>query len=184
MNTDFNLTGSRDPQQQALNLAEVYVRGTARMLALQVSAMRAVLETQGRSAALLGGPDWSELFDRRTGEQLSTLFETGAEQTVRLLHRANAAALQVQQQFGALIEQQAQQATQQMQRSMEEMGRRSREGLEQLGRMSMRGVDEAARTASAAQYTAEQPVPQQTIITPGAEQSGSSEERARSRRSA
>jgi hypothetical protein len=183
MNTDFNVTDSRDPQQQALNLAEVYVRGTARMLALQVSAIRAIIETQGRSAALLGAPDWSQLFDRRTGEQLSTLFETGAEQTVRLLHRANAAALQVQQQFGALIEQQAQQATQQMQRSMEEMGRRSREGIEQLGSMSTRSGAEAGRTVSTAQYAAEQPVPQ-TIITPGSEQSGSGEERARSRRSA
>jgi hypothetical protein len=188
--SNIDSSAARAAQQQALNIAEIMVRGSARMLELQTSAARAVLQMQGRNAALLGVPDWSNLFTGQGAEQLESLFQTGADQSVHFLRTANEAIQQVQRQFGELMERQTQQVADQMRRSVEEMTRRSREGMEQLSRVS----DEAMQRAQRASEEAEREIPQpqeaapaspSPIITPGIDAAGTSvEERARSRRSA
>jgi DNA anti-recombination protein RmuC len=190
---DRMYSNSQAGAQQALNLAEIFLRGAARMLDLQTAAARAVLQTQGRSAAILGAPDWSAAFNGRSDEQLSHLFETSADQSVRFLRTTNEAMQQVQQQLGALLEQQTQQVTEQMRRSMDELVRRSQDGVEQMGRTSdemmqraRRMSDEAGREGQRAQAAqqAETSSASSGIITPGGEAAGTAEERTRARRNA
>jgi hypothetical protein len=190
---DRMYSNSQAGAQQALNLTELFVRSTARMLDLQLAAARAMLQTQGRSAAMLGAPDWSAAFNGRGEEQLSQLFQASADQSVRFLRTANETMQQVQQQLGELVEQQTQQITEQMRRSVDELMRRSREGMEQMGRASdemmhqaRRMSEEASREGQRAQHlqSGEPASSHAGIITPGSEGAASSEERTRARRSA
>ncbi len=143
-------------QQTVVNLAEVLVQGTARILDLQATATRTFLQTQSRSAAMLGAPDWSPLFNGRNGEELSHLFSASAEQAVEYLRQTNAAWREVQQQFTDLLDQQTQQFTEQMRKGMEEVGRRGQEEMDQLRRAAMQTASAAERTGRDAVHTTEQ----------------------------
>jgi DNA anti-recombination protein RmuC len=182
---DFGMYAGRSAEQ-AVNLAEIFVRGTARMLELQGAAARTVLQTQGRSAALFGAPDWSVVFNGGGNEQFQNLFETGAEQAVRFLRIANETIQQFQSQLGVLIEQQTQQATEQMRHSIEEMARRSEQTIQQLTRLSGQVTDQARGMAEEAGRAMQRPLSDQgsqpAIITPGTGTlAGTTEGRARAR---
>jgi hypothetical protein len=188
--TTFDTHAGRTAQQHALSFAEAMVRGAARMLELQTSATRAVLQMQGRNAAMFGVPDWSGLFDGRSAEQLESLFHTSADQTVHFLRSANETLQQVQQQFGQLMERQTQQVAEQMRRSLEEMTRRSREGMEQFTRASDEALQRSQRAGEdlgrELQRTQEATAAASSpIIASGSEPVSSGiEDRSRSRRSA
>jgi hypothetical protein len=155
---------ARAAQQQALNIAEFMLRGSAHMVKLQNAAARALLATHGRTAAMLGGPDWSAAFNGPGSEQLEALLDTGTEQAVRVLRTTNDTVQQVQQQFATLVEQQARMLTDQLRSSIEEMTRRSRDSVERFGRLSEEGVQHVQQAGLDAQRSG---FPTQQIITPG-----------------
>jgi hypothetical protein len=163
---DSSFASGRAAQQQALNLAEFLVRGSAQMLKLQSSATRAMLATQGRTAAMLGLPDWSAMFNGPGSEQLEALLDTGAEQAVRVLRTSNDTVQQAQQRFAELVEQQTRTLSERMRESVDAMTRRSREGVQQFTRMS----DEAAALTRDAveevQQAAQPPEQPPVIVTP------------------
>ncbi|HET9663927.1 MAG TPA: hypothetical protein VFP00_06845, partial [Burkholderiales bacterium] len=72
-------------QQHAANLADIMVQGAARIVELQTSTARVLLRAQGRSAAMFGAPDWTEILGRNGAEHFSELFVTGAQQALNLM---------------------------------------------------------------------------------------------------
>jgi hypothetical protein len=146
---------SQGAQQQGVSFAEIFFKSTARILDIQTAAARSLLQTQSRSAAMLGVPDWSDLFNGRTGEQLSNLYNTGAEQAVNYLRQTNETLREVQHQFGQLVEQQTQQVTEQMRQSMEELGRRGQQSIDEMRRATDQAMQQA-RQAQTEQHRASQ----------------------------
>jgi hypothetical protein len=110
-------------QQHVSNFAEIMMQGAARIVELQTSTARLMLRAQGRSAAMFGAPDWTELLGRNGGETLSL----------------------VQQQVGQLVEQQTAQVAQQMRQGVEEVSRRTEETLEQLRQTTEQAAEEMQR---------------------------------------
>src|SRR5262245_6925687 len=91
--------------QSAISFADIYMRGAMRIADLQMSAMRVLLQTQGRRARMLGAPDWSHAFNGPS-EQLSQLFNSGAEQALGLMRQTNETISEVNQQLGKVMQQQ------------------------------------------------------------------------------
>ena len=121
---------SRNPQQTT-NLAEIFVQGMARIVNIQTTAARVLLQSQGRSAALFGAPDWTEALNRQS-EHFSELFATGAEQTVNLIRQTSETVNGLQQQVGQLFERRTAQVTEEMRSGIEDLARRSEQGLEEM----------------------------------------------------
>src|SRR5262245_53603452 len=63
-------------QQQIANLSDIFVQGMARMVDLQTAATRVLLQSQWRSAAIFGAPDWSRAVNWPT-EHYAQLFTAG-----------------------------------------------------------------------------------------------------------
>jgi uncharacterized protein (DUF885 family) len=134
-------------QQHVSNLAEIMMQGAARIVELQTSTARLMLRAQGRSAAMFGAPDWTELLGRNGGGHISELFITGAQQALNVMRHTNETLSLVQQQVGQLVEQQTAQVAQQMRQGVEEVSRRTEETLEQLRQNAEQAAEEMQRAA-------------------------------------
>ena len=134
-------------QQQISNLPEIFAQGVARIIDMQTAAARVFLQTQARSAAMFGAPDWTQAFNRQ-GEQVTQLFSTGAEQTLKLIRQANETVSEVQEQVGQLLEQQTAQATEHLRSGFEEVSRRSEQTLEEMRQTTRQVAREAQRAQS------------------------------------
>ena len=132
-------------QQHVSNLAEIMVQGAARIVELQTSTARLLFRAQGRSAAMFGAPDWTELLGRNGGGHISELFITGAQQALIVMRHTNETLSLVQQQVGQLVEQQTAQVAQQMRQGVEEVSRRTEETLDQLRQTTEQAADEMQR---------------------------------------
>jgi hypothetical protein len=64
--------------KHAINLAEILLQGTARILDIQAAGTKTFLQYQAKGAVMFGAPDWSELFKRSNGR----FFETTADQAL------------------------------------------------------------------------------------------------------
>ncbi|MGQ0749561.1 MAG: hypothetical protein ACT4PS_03410 [Betaproteobacteria bacterium] len=135
-------------RQHASNLADIMVQGAARIVELQTSTARVLLRAQGRSAAMFGAPDWTEMLGRNGTEHFSELFVTGAQQALNLMRHTNQTLSLVQQQVGQLVEQQTAQVAEQMRQGVEEVSRRTEETLEQLRHTTEQAAEEAQRASA------------------------------------
>jgi hypothetical protein len=131
-------------QQHVTNLAEIFLQGAVRLVDIQTTAARVLLQTQGRSAAMFGAPDWTQTVSRQ-GEQLKQLISTGAEETLKIMRQANETVSEMQQQFGQILEQQTSKVTDEMRTGVEEVSRRTEEGLEQMRQTTHQAAAEAQR---------------------------------------
>jgi len=131
-------------QQHVTNLAEIFFQGAIRIVDIQTTAARVLLQTQGRSAAMFGAPDWTPTVTRQ-GEQLTQLLSVGAEETLKIMRQANETVSEMQQQVGQLIQQQTAQVTDEVRNGVEEVGRRTEEGLEQLRHTTQQAAAGAQR---------------------------------------
>lgn len=139
-------------RQHAANLADIMVQGAARIVELQTSTARVLLRAQGRSAAMFGAPDWTEMLGRNGTEHFSELFVTGAQQALNLMRHTNQTLSLVQQQVGQLVEQQTAQVAEQMRQGVEEVSRRTEETLEQLRHTTEQAAEEAQRAGEEGEY--------------------------------
>lgn len=129
-------------QQHTANLADIVVQGAARIVDLQTSTARVLLRAQGRSAALFGGPDWTQMLGQPATDHLSELFMTGAQQALNLMRHTNETLSMVQQQMGQLMEQQTAQVAEQMRQGVEEVSRRTEETLEEFRHTTQQATEE------------------------------------------
>ena len=134
--------GRTQQQQHTANLADIVVQGAARIVDLQTSTARVLLRAQGRSAALFGGPDWTQMLGQPATDHLSELFMTGAQQALNLMRHTNETLSMVQQQVGQLMEQQTAQVAEQMRQGVEEVSRRTEETLEEFRHTTQQATEE------------------------------------------
>ena len=136
---------TQERAQQAANIADIMVQGAARIVELQTSTARVLLRAQGRSAALFGAPDWTQMLGRNGSEHISELFVTGAQQALNLMRHTNQTLTLLQQQMGQLVEQQTAEVAEEMRHGVEEVSRRTE--LDQLTQTRQQHGEEAQQWA-------------------------------------
>ena len=141
--------GQQQQQQYASggqfqNIAEVALRGTALLFDLQLEATRNAWETQARGAALLGAPDFSNLF-RIGDDRARRVFSASTEQLVNTMRRTADTVIAMQQEIGRLAEQQTIGMTDQMRQQIEQFGQQTQRGLEEIQQMSVEQLDQATQ---------------------------------------
>ena len=109
-------------QQTANTLAEILLQQATRMMQLQASAARALLRTQARSYAALGGPDWSQLFGTESERRFDNLLQTTTEQSLSFLRQTNHSMFELQQAINGLIVRQTDELSAQIRSNMEQIG--------------------------------------------------------------
>ena len=134
-------------QQSTFNIADLFLQGAMRIMDMQASAARVLLQTQGRSARMFGAPDWTYPLNGPS-EQVSQLFAAGTEQAMHLARRTSETISEVQQQFGQLVEQQTAQLAEEMRQGMEEVSRRAEKSLQDLRQTTERAAGEARRASA------------------------------------
>ncbi|MGH8603875.1 MAG: phasin family protein [Gammaproteobacteria bacterium] len=148
-NEDSNTTQQREAGvQHAMNFAEIFLHGTARVMDIQLDAVRTFLQYQTRGAAVFGVPDCSKIFDR-SENGLSRLVEASADKTLAYMRQANEAFSEMQSSLGHVIEQQIQEVSEQLQTGLEEGRRIADKGLQEGKRMIKETADEAAQRSAA-----------------------------------
>ena len=131
-------------QRHVTNLAEIFFQGAVRLVDIQTTAARVLLQTHGRSAAMFGAPDWTPAVTRQ-GEQFKQLISAGTEETLKIMRQANETVSEMQQQFGQLLQQQTAQVADEMRNGVEEVGRRTEEGLQQMRLTTQHAATEVHR---------------------------------------
>jgi len=148
----MNGNGKQDYQrtnEHARRMTEIALRGTALLWDLQADAARNLLETQARTAVMLGAPDFTQIFHLGEGRSTST-FSATMDQALKSLRQINETATEVQWELVRVAEKQTEGIAQRIQESIEELGRRSEQGLEEIRRLAEEEVSEieaAARDA-------------------------------------
>jgi phasin family protein len=127
--------------KHAINLAEILLQGTARILDIQAAGTRTFLQYQAKGAAMFGAPDWSELFKRSNGR----FFETTADQALNYMRQTGEAISAIQTDMVHLIEEQTEELSEQMQQGLKEAGERIQEGIEEGRRMTQEATKEVRR---------------------------------------
>lgn len=144
MSTTEGIQQRETGTQQAMNFAEIFLQGTARVMDIQLAAVRTFWQYQAKGATLFGVPNCSKIFD--AGENgMSRLFEASAEKTLSYMRQANETFADMQSNLGQAIEQQVQEVSAQLQTGLEEGSKIAEEGLEEGKRMSKATVDEIQR---------------------------------------
>ncbi|HEX2244935.1 MAG TPA: phasin family protein, partial [Gammaproteobacteria bacterium] len=138
--------------KHAINLAEILLQGTARILDIQAAGTRTLLQYQAKGAAMFGAPDWSELFKRSNGR----FFETTAEQALNYMRQTSEAISAIQTDMVHLIEEQTEELGEQIQQGLKEAGERIQEGIEEGRRMTQEATKETRRGLREAEEAVEQ----------------------------
>ena len=128
--------------QQLQSMAEVALRGTALLFDLQMETARNIMRTQARTAALLGAPDYSELF-RLGDDRARRLFAASAEQMLTSARQARETVFEVQRQIGRLAEQQTIGIAEEMREQMQQMTRHTEAGLQEIKQVAASEADYA-----------------------------------------
>ena len=111
------------------------MRGTAFLWDLQMETARNLWRTQARAAALLGIPDYSELFGIGD-ERARRIFSSSAEQVLDTARQARDTVVEVQRQLGRLAEQQTIGLTEGVREHIEQIGRQTELGLHEIQQMT------------------------------------------------
>ncbi|MGH8610780.1 MAG: phasin family protein [Gammaproteobacteria bacterium] len=144
MSTNEGMQQRETGTQQAMNFAEIFLQGTARVMDIQLAAVRAFLQHQAKGATLFGVPNCSKMFD--AGENgMSRLFKASAEKTLSYMRQANETFAEMQSNLGQAIDEQVQEVSAQLQTGLEESSKIAEEGLEEGKRMSKATADETQR---------------------------------------
>jgi hypothetical protein len=132
--------------QQTVNLAEIFLQESARLLENQAAVARAVMRTQARSLAAFGAPDWSSLYTQENERQFSEFIKTSTEQALSLMRQTNQKLQQFQQAFNEIVSRQTSKVTAQVRTSAEEIGQGTNE-IEQQLREAAQQTPQQARSA-------------------------------------
>lgn len=139
--TDLTLrdaSGTFNPVQAA----ELALRGAEQLYDIQMSAARVMLQAQANTAAAFGMPDWSSSFFDLAIDQTRQMWCAGAEQVLDAAQRASDITTELQRNAGQLIESQAAQATDTLERGMQEFNDQATQNLSSLSR-AMDGATQA-----------------------------------------
>lgn len=138
--------------RQFQSMAEVALRGTALLWDLQMETARNLWRTQARTAALLGIPDCSDLFNIGD-DRARRLFSASAEQVLNSARQARETVVEMQRQLGRIAEQQTIGITEEVRDQIQQMGRHTEQGLQEIKQMA---ASEANHVEGIAQHAANQ----------------------------
>ena len=130
---------ARNGADQALNLAELAIRGTSVLLDIQLAALRNAWQLQARSAAAFGVPDYSD-FLRQAESGTQNLMSASAEQMLASARQASHAIDELRDQFGQIVEQGTLQLSDEIRHGIEEIGQRASEGIESVKNLAQQGL--------------------------------------------
>ena len=133
--------------QPVLNLAEIVVQSTARLINLQAAAARALLQTQMRSSALRGAPDLSHVFASDTMREISELFTAGAEESMKLMRQTNETIGQLQKELSDAFMLQTEQWSEQIRKNVQDIEQRTQQAVLQVREVTQRERKAARETA-------------------------------------
>ncbi len=142
--------------QQLQSMAEVALRGTALLFDLQMETARNIMRTQARTAALLGAPDYSELF-RLGDDRARRLFAASAEQMLTSARQARETVFEVQRQLGRLAEQQTIGIAEEMREQIQQMTRHTEAGLQEIKQVAASEADYAQDLVDDAMHDEQRP---------------------------
>jgi mevalonate kinase len=131
-------------QQQIANFAEIFVQGIARIVDIQTSATRVLLQTHGRSASFFGAPDWTRALNWQH-ERFAELFTAGTEQTMNFLRQTSETVNEVQAQVGRILEQRTAEVTDEIRNGVKEVTRRGEQSLEEMRNTTQQAIRQARR---------------------------------------
>jgi hypothetical protein len=135
--------------QQFHSMAEVALRGTALLWDLQMETARNMWRTQARTAAMLGIPDCSALF-QIGDDRARRLFTTSTEQILSSARQARETVVEMQRQMGRLAEQQTIGLTEEVRDQIEQIGRHTEQGLQQIREIAASEADHVERFVDSA----------------------------------
>jgi gas vesicle protein len=130
--------GEGEPLRQ---VAEVALRGSALIFDMQMDVMRSLWQAQARSAAMLGAPDFADLF-RADDQRARRMFSSSAEQVAQTLRQTTQAVLAVHREISRAAERQAIGIGEQMRQQFAEFGQETQRSLEELQQSAMRHTGE------------------------------------------
>jgi len=145
---DVNKAASNGARR-AINLAEIMVQGSARMFELQAAAARTFYQYQAKSAAMLGAPDWSQLFK---GNGNTRFFESTAEDVLNYMRQTSETIAEIQSDMCHLVEEQTAELSDQLQHGLKQTGALMSEGLEESKRMTEQAAERAAQEGKRAKH--------------------------------
>jgi hypothetical protein len=114
------------------SLAEIGLRGTAQVIDMQYSALRALWETRARTAAAFGYPDYAGAFAGHDDDRVRQVLQTTTEQLVDASQQMSEATAQIQSHVRRIFESQAQATAENWQQTIEQFGARAAESSQQL----------------------------------------------------
>ena len=135
--------------QQFHSMAEVALRGTALLWDLQMETARNMWRTQARTAAMIGIPDCSALF-QIGDDRARRLFTTSTEQILSSARQARETVVEMQRQMGRLAEQQTIGLTEEVRDQIEQIGRHTEQGLQQIREIAASEADHVERFVDSA----------------------------------
>lgn len=135
--------------KRAINFAEILVQGLARMFEIQAAAARNFCQYQAKSAAMLGAPDWSELFK---GNGNSRFFESTAEEVLSYMRQTSETIAEIQSDMCHLVKQQTAELSDQLRQGLKQTGALMSEGLEESKRMTEQAAERAAQEGKRAKH--------------------------------
>jgi hypothetical protein len=129
---------------EAFQVTDIAVRGAALLWDLQMQTARSLWRTQARTAAMLGLPDYSELFD--VGDvSARRVFSASAEQVLDSARQARNTATQVQREIVRAAEQQTLEFTEELREHLGQIGRETERGLQQFRQLAVNGTEKMTR---------------------------------------
>ena len=114
----------------SFSFAEMAIRGANQFYKLQMNTMRALSETNARTASAFGIPNWSEWFQNGSEESLRQAIRDASEQVIATSRRTAEAVSQLQGQMHELMTAQSGAVTQQWQKVIEQVGTQMAQSLE------------------------------------------------------
>ena len=138
-----------------INFAAVMIRGVGSLYDLQVEAARLVLQSQARTAAAFGLPDYSGLFGI-DDERAKHLISAGTDYLLNSAQQAKQTISEVHHHVGRLVEQETINIAESWRYGIQELNQQTEEGLTQFREMAKKQVEEVERTSETLHETARQ----------------------------
>ena len=143
------------PAASTVNFAAIATRGIGQLYDMQIAAARMLLQTQARTAATFGLPDFSDLF-RVADDRAKRVFSSSTEHLLNATQQASETIAEVQHHVGRLVECQAVNVSETWQHELDEFSSQAEEGLTQLKEIARQQAEEAVRVAQTLSENAQQ----------------------------
>jgi hypothetical protein len=158
----------RTATRNTINLAEIAIRSTSAMVEMQIGMARQMVNLQARSAAALGAPDFSPMFNTSADESCR-LVSMAADQMLSAAQRITDTMNDLQGQVVRAAEQHARTLTEEWCRGISRVGEGADDALRVVGQQASRGAQDIERFATEARRAAASPIlrPDDPSVTEG-----------------